>query len=211
MDQTRGLMLKMMREQAKYTQEALARDAACSVRSIQRAEAGEPVDMDTLKSIGAVLGFDGEAFLNPPTITDEDRREAERLAKEWIPVRLAVATTAADWNVLGESNTHYFDCLVRDDRVQDAAADLESHIRDCSDVWAEVDPRMRREAAKELAEKVTALEALGAVVSFGVRRSRVRFADGTPFDLVTLIVVISPKDAIRQFAMIPRNAQIQLT
>ncbi len=88
MDQARGTALRMLREHAKYTQEDLARDAGCNVRSVQRAEAGEPINVDTLKAIGSVLGFDGEALLRVSAPSEEDVREAARLAKEFDVVKL---------------------------------------------------------------------------------------------------------------------------
>ena len=69
---------------------------------------------------------------------------------------------------------------------------------------------MRRESAKELAEMVDALSGLGAVVSLGTKTTRIRLANGTPFDLVVLLVVVTPKDAVKEFAAIPKQAHIRL-
>ena len=211
MDQARGTVLRTLRENAKYTQEDLARDAACNVRSIQRAEAGEPINVETLKAIGSVLGFDGEALLRVAAPTEEDIREAARLAKEYDVVKLTLAKGTAEWSVLADATAHYFDCVAEDERVRDAAADLESHVRDCSDVWSDIDPRARRECTKELATMVADLDRLGAAVSIGTRRTQIRLADGSPFDLVILLVVVSAKEHAKQYAMIPKHAQIRLT
>ncbi len=211
MDQARGTALRMLREHAKYTQEDLARDAGCNVRSVQRAEAGEPINVDTLKAIGSVLGFDGEALLRVSAPSEEDVREAARLAKEFDVVKLTIAKGTAEWSVLAGATAHYFDCVSEDERVRDAAADLESHVRDCSDVWNDIDPRSQRECTKELAAMVADLDRLGAAVSLGMRRTRIRLADGSPFDLAILLVVVSAKEAAKQYAMIPKQAQIQLS
>jgi hypothetical protein len=125
-------------------------------------------------------------------------------------VKLAVAKSAGDWSALANANCFYFDCVVDDERVRDAAADLESHVQDCCDVSGDLDPRMRRESAKELADMVDGLRGLGAAVSLGTKTTRIRLANGTPFDLVVLLVVVAPKDAVKEYAAIPKQAQVRL-
>jgi transcriptional regulator with XRE-family HTH domain len=62
----KGDLIRRLREQKCLSQEDLAKKAGFSVRTIQRAEAGEPAKPNTLKCISDVLNVPPEDLIDGP-------------------------------------------------------------------------------------------------------------------------------------------------
>lgn len=78
-------MIKEKREEIGMTQETLAELAGVSVRTVQRAEKGDKINLESLKGIGSILDISWEmlAESNPQLklIQSEFGKQAERLVK----------------------------------------------------------------------------------------------------------------------------------
>lgn len=71
------IKMKAARDRRALTQEALAHQARVNVRTIQRAESGQPVHAETLAEIAAVLGVPPTGLLRPPPAKEQEVLGAE--------------------------------------------------------------------------------------------------------------------------------------
>lgn len=67
-----GMKMKSARDRRALTQEALAYQARVNVRTIQRAENGEPIRHETLADIAAALGVPPAGLLKPEPANDTE-------------------------------------------------------------------------------------------------------------------------------------------
>ena len=67
-----GMKVKSARDRRALTQEALAHQARVNVRTIQRAECGEPIRHETLADIAAALGIPPAALLRSEATYEAD-------------------------------------------------------------------------------------------------------------------------------------------
>lgn len=69
--------MKSARERRALTQEALAHQARVNVRTVQRAESGQPVHAETVAELAAVLGVPPAGIIKPGPQKEEEVRDAE--------------------------------------------------------------------------------------------------------------------------------------
>lgn len=65
-----GLKMKSARDRRAMTQETLAHQARVNVRTIQRAESGDPIRHETLADIAAALGVPAAGLIKPEAAND---------------------------------------------------------------------------------------------------------------------------------------------
>jgi transcriptional regulator with XRE-family HTH domain len=162
-----GARLRKLREERMWTQEQLVEVSGVALRTIQRAEQGESVGVETLKALASVFKVDGDVLVlrDPPA--------APAPAPEHKVVVLPRLTTAGQ--IRGLLPGHAYAFMNDDPQTPDETNALGAfldNLRDWGDVWSDISVGEQLEAAKGLREQLAGLEALG-FWAFGMMRPKV--------------------------------------
>ena len=194
--------LKRFRERNAWTQAHLAGASAVSERTIQRAEDGEPVSAETLKSLAGALEVSVDDLRNPP-------KAAQEVASKYQLIQLVRIERASDLRRFMPADAAQFGYDGLNDEQEDAIAEFQQELKDYNDIWSGLEPVQQREALKDLHVHVMNLEALGLVVAVGTDLLRLRMADNKPFSMEVLHVVISKADEPKMFALRDKTAPLR--
>lgn len=197
MDSTIGENIRRLREQRHWSQEQLAGAAAVSARTIQRAERGEPMALETLQAIAGAFDV-AIADLK----TDPDAEAMRRALARFIVIAVKPAKHGFELARVGGVHGTLFS--VHGDlssQQRDLMAALQENLQDWADIWTDLSPTQQREAEKDLQRHLDELAAVGIVVCAG--RERVRFEFQTPSEAPWDIgaVVFAPEGAAPEWAL----------
>jgi transcriptional regulator with XRE-family HTH domain len=231
MTDTIAKSVRLFRDLRSWSQQHLAEAADVSVRTVQRAEQGLSVSAESLLAIAGALDVEVDAlradldasllskikndlgialehFADPEVL--KEKLGEFRSKHEFIP--LSEVKMAADLSGLAEADALHFQCIPREDLVQDLAAPLEQDLRDLIDAINEMDCVARRGALKDCFAHVERLRSPAAVVLTGMRRSRLSFPEmtGPSMPFSTLYVVVAPSDACPVHLAVPKNVPVRL-
>lgn len=222
MNQVVASNIRLLREHRAWTQEHLAQVAGVTPRTVQRVEAGEGALVDTLQAIAAALDVDVPALrfdaleliaqqLGVPRdkVTPEliSERQKEIDAK-YVKVPMTRLAASADLRAFSEAMSFYFDCIPKNDAVQDVAAALQQDIHDLMDIGGDIDATHRRQFEIAAFEHVAKLEILGAVVTIGRRDGRIRVANQESMPWNCLFVVVSLKEDAKEAVLVPKDERV---
>jgi transcriptional regulator with XRE-family HTH domain len=219
MNQVIASNIRLLREHRTWTQEHLAAVAEVTTRTVQRVEAGEGAQPETLRSIAGALDvdietlrFDALAHIAQHFGVSRDELTPELIAQrqkeidaKYTKVPMTKLSTSADLRSISEAMSVYFDCTLKDDAIQDVAAAFQQDLQDLMDIGREIDATHRREFEVSTFEHVNELEKLGAVVSVGLRRHYMKPANQEPMPWVSLYVVISAREDLKEVLLIEKN------
>lgn len=163
-----GFNLKAVREASHLTVGMVAHKSGVAERTIQRAEAGEPIREENLKALCDTLGIPQANiridWSNPP----EDIKKALKAAETIVPLKAKRVQTAMDIESLG---THGMSIFHRDERLTPGALDMtvqiQEAIQDMGEVLMDADHAIRWEESKRIAALLEELENLGAALVVG--------------------------------------------
>lgn len=222
MNQVIAWNIRQLREHRAWTQEDLAIAAVLTTRTIQRVEAGEGAQLETLRSIASALEVDVSMLridtlavlakhlgvsreqLTPELIA---QRQQEAEAK-YTKVRMTKVATSADLRSVSEATSYYFDCTLKDDAVQDVAAAFQQDLHDLMDIGRSLDAVNRREIEVSVFENVKKLDKLGAVVTVGLQRHYMKPANQEAMPWVSIYVIVSAKDDVKEVVLIEKNQPV---
>lgn len=177
-----GEIVKKVRKQQGWSQEEFAGLSGIAVRTIQRIEAGERANIDTVRGIAATFNLDTSALL--PLNAPMPRHEFAALEAK---IRQQASQIEKEINVLPQiqngkellSAAAAFDVLKTDyppPRTPEEggviAAVLET-VRDYGDMHGELDPRTEIEVVVELDRQLAELSSFGLTVFAGKLRGSV--------------------------------------
>lgn len=136
------------------------------MRTIQRVEAGQPPNLETLKSLAASFDTTIEVL----SIFEQDRRQiADELQENYSLVELEVADrgTQLAAAIAGSDAFHLTRVGDLSDDREDVIAELSQAMRDVSDVWTDLGAVQQREMEKFLHEILERVRAAEVTISFG--------------------------------------------
>ncbi len=119
--------------------------------------------------------------------------------------------TSADLRAVSGAMSCYFDCTLTNDAVQDVAAAFQQDLQDLMDVGREIDATHRREFEVGVFEHVNELKRLGAIVAVGIRRHYMKVANKDPVPWVSLYVIVSAKQDVKQVLLIEKDQRVSIT
>jgi transcriptional regulator with XRE-family HTH domain len=168
MDQPIAQNVRRLREERQWTQAELSVAAGVDERTIQRAEAGQPLRVESLKSIAAAFNTTIERLS-----TSKSEALVEEIRKEYRLIQLRPVTTAADLNRFWPTDAYQFhrEGSLSTEQADEVAA-LEQEIKDCGDLWRGLEPLERRDLERGLDVQLAALFELGVSVSAGTAKVR---------------------------------------
>jgi transcriptional regulator with XRE-family HTH domain len=163
--------IRKLRASRHWSQEELALAAGVDVRTAQRAEAGKPLAVESLKAIAAAFDTTIEAL----QISDEMIAAAiEEFRKNCTIIDMRVSTGSADIGELLNSAEALLLQRIGDlsELQLDRFAEFEEMLRDYLDIWRDIPAASRREGEKTLQELLDGLKTADVSVSFGMERMR---------------------------------------
>jgi len=185
-----GTNIRQHREERHWTQEELAMIAGVDARTIQRAESGQKLALETLKAIA-------NAFETTIDQLSKDHQEAAlaEFHKKYSVIDLQPLLQAADLYQLFGTHAYHFQRIGKytDDQA-DSIAEFEQLVKDYGDIWGELEPLQRRDAEKCIQALIEQLVSVDVAVSVGVQSMRLRPTAETaePFQWSVLYVAVVP-------------------
>lgn len=185
-----GQNIRQHREERHWTQEELAIVAGIDVRTIQRAENGQKLALETLKAIANAF----EITIDQLSKDSQEAVLAEFRAKYSL-IELRPLEQAADLSQLFGTHAYHFQRIgTFNDEQADLIAEFEQLAKDYGECWSDLEPLQRRDAEKCLQPLITQLRSLELAVSAGVQSMKLRSTIGTsqPFAFAVLYVAVVP-------------------
>jgi transcriptional regulator with XRE-family HTH domain len=179
-----GELVKSIRKEHGWSQEEFAGLSGVGVRTIQRIEAGEKANIETLRAIATVMNLDVSTLipLNDPIPGDEFARLQSQTRQQLTEIEKEVnvlpqiqngkelLSVVASFSVL---NTDYPPPSTREEG--DAIAAILATVRDYADIHEELDPHAEIETVFEVGRQLEELNRLGLTVFAGKLRGSVVF------------------------------------
>ncbi len=183
--------IRKFRLSRHWSQEELALAAGVDVRTVQRAEAGKPLAVDSLKALAAAFDTTIEALQIPDELI---AAAIEDFHKNYTIITMHVSTGSADvGELLNNAEALLLQRIGDWTEIQlDRFAEFEEMLRDYLDIWRDLTVTGRREGEKTLQDLVDALKAADVSVSFGMERMGLRWGDGSPMRMAVLYVAAAP-------------------
>lgn len=195
--------LRQFREQLAWTQEQLAAASTLSERTIQRAEDGESISAETLQALAGALNVSVDDLRSPPKM-------AQDLASKYEVIKLRRLERASDLRRFMPADALDVGYDGLNDEQEDAIAEFQQQLKDCGQIWRDLEPVQQRETIKEMQNQITALESLGLVVAVGTDLLRLKTGEGKPFSMEVLHVIISKADEPKLFALRDKTAPARI-
>lgn len=185
-----GKNIRQHREERHWTQEELAIVAGIDVRTIQRAENGQKLALETLKAIANAF----EITIDQLSKDSQEEALAEFRAKYSVIELQSLQQAAELYQLFGTHAYHFQRIGTLNDDQADSIAEFEQVTKDYGEIWSDLEPLQRRDAEKCLQPLIERLLSLDLAVSVGVQSMRLRSTGGTsqPFDFSVLYVAVVP-------------------
>lgn len=202
--------IKHLRLVRHWSQEELALASGVDVRTVQRAESGKPLAVETLKSLAAVFDTTIELLqVSEKEIVAavEEFRRTQKIVEMHV-----LARSSELGEMVGGSHALYFHKIGELSETQlDQIAKVEEILRDYLDIWGDMEATGRREAEKSLYANVEQLIASEMSVSFGFEQMGIRMGDGQPFTMPVLYVAIARGSTPMLAIIRPKNMPVSFS
>lgn len=172
-----GFWVRCIREVQHMSQDALAESSGVDIRTIQRMETGNPVNVTTRRCLARGLGFDNQDIFDDPEFaifahglvegTQAINREAiEKQHPDHVRVQVERVMNGETLGRFADNATAI--CLNADDEIsieaKQAAATLFDYIRDLGDVGSAASFSEKLEYCRSLEGMLRELEGVGTAV-----------------------------------------------
>ncbi|WHZ24754.1 MAG: hypothetical protein OJF47_003866 [Nitrospira sp.] len=183
-----GKNIRQHREERHWTQEEFASVAGVDVRTIQRAESGQKLALETLKAIA-------NAFDTTIEELSKDQQEAALadFRAKYSVIDLQPVQQAVDLCRLFGTHAYQFHRAgTYTENQADSLAEFEQLVKDYGDIWTELEPLQRRDAEKCIQSLIEQLISHELAVSAGVQLMKLRCKAETsqPFDFSVLYIAV---------------------
>jgi len=187
---TVGNNIRKYRELRHWTQEELAMAAGVDARTVQRAESGHALALESLRAIANAFETPIEALSASPEGLEAKIAEFRR---KYSVIDLNLVERSNLCDLFGADALWFQRRGTLTDKQADAIAEFEQHVKDWGDIWRDLEPIQKREAEKHLEQVLDQLVSLKLTVSAGSETMTLRGdADSKPFYLSVLYVAVVP-------------------
>jgi transcriptional regulator with XRE-family HTH domain len=180
--------IRSLRDSRQWTQEELAAAAGVDTRTVQRAESGRPLAIESLRAIAAAFDTTPEALSVSP-------EEIQRVIDNFLATHTAINLTTIERApqlepLLAAADAWYFHKIgLTSDVQEDAAAAIEQNLRDWGEIWNEIGPAERRDACRHLQTLLESTWSAGLAVAAGTAVRRMRGAHAAPTLVFNILYV----------------------
>ncbi|MBI4469190.1 MAG: helix-turn-helix transcriptional regulator [Acidobacteria bacterium] len=185
--------IRKLREARHWTQEELAVVAGVDVRTIQRAESGQPLRIDTMKAIAA--GFDTTIELI--SVSEEQIQLAiKEFEKNYKIVYIQPVNRGAELSrfLTGTEGLQFRTIGEFSEDQLDPIAEFESELQDWLLIGSDLSPLHRREAEKSLDRLFLRFQSVKVSVSAGEEALSLKSAGGGAFGMHVLHIAVVAGD-----------------
>jgi transcriptional regulator with XRE-family HTH domain len=191
-----ALMVQMLRDGRKWSQETLASLSGLSVRTVQRVERGQPSDLDTRRALAVAFGSEDVDVFNKPyeiPTSEEQRKANDKFQRDHLTLETTVTTSGRELATLFAASTMDLSqpCVELDRESEERFAGMVDNLRDyrdCADVYSEV---QRLDVYREIQDTLDALRSAGVSVCCSTRKTTLagsNWVDKTPWPVTVLYV-----------------------
>jgi len=168
--------IKRLREERHWSQEELATASGVDVRTIQRAESGRRLATESLKALAAAFDTTLEALT---VSVEEIVRALQDFESRFDLIELRPVGSVSDMSeFLGLDAYYLHKPGVGDEAQANALAEFEQNLKDCGDLWGELEPVQRRAVERDFQLLFERLSKLRVSVSMGSKTRSLRLAVG---------------------------------
>src|SRR6266496_1530379 len=164
--------VRLLREIRHWTQEELALRSDIDVRTIQRAEGGHRLLLESRRALATAFGITVNALSTSP----QDRKwSPKEFRKNYSLVELQPLNGSSHLsNIAGAHALQLQKVGDLSDAQANAVAELEEALRDAGDLWSDLGPIQQRETEKIVQKKIDQVCSLEVAVSFGLETAKLR-------------------------------------
>lgn len=195
--------IKLFRELRHWSQEELATASGVDVRTIQRAEAGRPLELETLKALAAAFDVTVEVLQIP----EEDIHAfAEEFRKSHTVIKMHVVNRSDELgSLIGSAEALFLHRIGElNEKQLDQVAGFQGIVRDYLDIWTDIGATGQREAETDLYRALASLLESNMSVSFGLESMPMQMQSGEPFRMSVLYIAVTP-GAVPMLALVRPN------
>lgn len=213
-----GFWVRCMRTSHKWSQEALAETSGLTPRTIQRIEAGEPVNAATRRSLARGLGYENYDVFDDPNFAVEIHKLLETISeyseKEQYPDHIKILAVPVNsghsiGNLIGISSGYLFNCEeTLPSETQDIAHEFFDSIHDYADAWPDTTHIDRLLAIRNFDKFIKELENIGSHAYSAMRSAQITNylqKDKSPLRITIGYLTIVSKDKNISHIMVPKR------
>jgi transcriptional regulator with XRE-family HTH domain len=217
-----GFWVKCVREASNWSQEAVAASARLDVRTIQRVEAGKPINLQSRRSLAQGLGYDDlDVFQSAKFIESVQEilhtiqaKNAENYYKQFpdsVRVEAFRVESASDLETILQSNAYSFNSNSKlPSEVRKIAATMFDYLQDLGDIFGDISYSDKLTFLDELQDFLNQLQRLGAISFYAKRTTSIagsNWANKTPMRIdIAYLVVVPDKTDMREMIVSKRIA-----
>jgi transcriptional regulator with XRE-family HTH domain len=206
MSNTTGANIRRLREHKPWTQEQLAGAAGVDVRTVQRAEKGEPISAESLQAIAGVLDASIELLRLDP---EDVMRQVQEFEKNYKVIPLTRIERAYDLRSCIGSGAMELDFVPLEDEQQRTVAEFEQALKDWTMIWSDLEPIQKHEAFGDIQKHLEELHMLRLIVGAGTETLRLRSENiEKPFTMEFMYLMISKESDPKLAIVRERNRRI---
>lgn len=169
MDKQIAKNIRRFRDMLGWTQEHLAEAAGLSGRTVQRAERDGVLSADTMQALAAVFDMSVDDLRRTWPTESEVQTALEEVARRYKVIHLQQLQRASDLQAVMGADAWQVDRVTGlSEEQEDEIAVIEELLRDYGDLWSDLGPTERRDAAKTMFGHVDHLRADGLCVAAGL-------------------------------------------
>lgn len=216
-----GFWVRCIREAQHISQDALALSSGVNIRTLQRMEAGNAVNVTTRRCLARALRYENPEAFDSPQFALEVHQFLERARainrkcfEQEHPDRIRVKAARV---LNGEALGRFADAsnavsLTADDAIsieaKRAAAAMFDYVRDLLDVGNDVSFSDKLSFSQELEVMLRELEGLDAAVFSAVRSTKItgdNWTNKTPLPITIGYLTVVPRDRILKEMLVSRR------
>lgn len=161
--------LRRFRDMLGWTQEHLAEAAGLSGRTVQRAERDGVLSADSMQALAAVFDMSVEDLRRAWPKESEVQTVLKEVARKYKVIQLQQLQRASDLQAVMGADAWQVDRVAGlSEEQEDEIALIEELLRDYGDLWSDLGPTERRDAAKTMLEHIDHLRADGLCIAAGL-------------------------------------------
>lgn len=207
MSNTIGANIRRIREHKPWTQEQLAGAACVDVRTVQRAEKGQPISAESLQAVTGALDVSIELLRVDQEELHKQVQELQKKYKLLNLVRVNRAFDLRDAMHAGAMQLDYVQLLT--DKQQLAVAQFEQAIKDWKMIWDDLEPVQRHDAFLDIQRNIDELRESGLVLAAGCETLKLNSGSiPEPFDMEILYLMISTEGEPKLTVARERNRRV---
>jgi len=209
-----GKNIRQHREERHWTQEELAIISGVDARTIQRAESGQNLALETIKAIANAF----ETTVDQLSKGHQEAALAEFRAKYSVIDLQPVEKSADLCRLFGTHAFHFHTAGTFTEGQADAIAELEQELKDYGDIWSDLEPLQRRQAEKHIQPLIQQMVSLDLALSAGSHSMMVKFTEEVaglkpnpkPFSWSIMYVAVVPGQQPLRALVREKGVPIQL-